>query len=596
VAGLQNALDIAQSDDTVVLDRGIDDAGVRVEVGSARLTLDLKGHTLRLGCLVLPGDANVTITGGTLRVDTTESDACKNMAAIGVPEGATLTITDADVTATASDGAGIGLGFGANTGESSGTVNIISGTVTALGSESAVTLDGGSLNIGAQGILVLPEYHRLYVPDGVTVMNAGVIRTDNVVGHGYLVRTGDSGTGKVANKGSILIRNVDPPEYGFVTGHNYLVRFHSATPTLGDVRVFAATFATGDRPLPDGAWTSTTGTVVTPDTDLSGIADDENGQLVVDVYQAPDTIVVAADHTKTTTEQPVTFTAIGFVGGQRWGVLTDGVLFAYGDGGPTSEHTHTFATGGTHHVTATWNGLTAAPITVQVADEVRIIADTALTTVGEPVTFTTTALDDGTDLADVTGKTAFTINGEPITGTQHTFTTGGTHQVTATWNDLTATTQVQVVDAIRITTDPATATTGQPVTLTVTAWGGGSNLGDITDDVSFTVGAGGTLHGNQVTFTADGDHTITATWGSLTASLTVHVNATPTPTPTPAPTPTPSVAPASAVKAETARAATPSGSLPATGTAAMPAALLAAFLLATGTGAWVVSRRRIARR
>lgn len=123
------------------------------------------------------------------------------------------------------------------------------GTSGTVGSFGTVTVTSGTLRVPAGTTVSVPNT----AGDEITVGASGVIDGGNVDGSIASPTYGTiTGAGQIANAGSIRLPT-DPALTAMVSNHNYLVEFDAnggtATPSTG-VRVYAASFAAGNRTLP----------------------------------------------------------------------------------------------------------------------------------------------------------------------------------------------------------------------------------------------------------------------------------------------------------------------------------------------------------
>jgi hypothetical protein len=359
--------------------------------------------TISGGTVTASSEAGPAIAGGVVHVSGGRVNAASITGAgiMGGIDGETVTISGGEVLAESSTGPGIladssskrevvvsggfvtarsvdGAGIGGSDSGGGGTVTIAGGSVvassvngSAVGRGRLETGSFGSLHIGAEGTLVLPDGARVLVPDDATIVNAGTIRGGEA-GAGTLSRDPvDGGTGEVHNSGSITLptNNVQPVAAGFVTVNNYDVRFESAFRSApAPVRVFAPTFADGARDLPRRSWVSDlgpNGVFVTSETRLEEFAVPSAGDQVVHLYDGPDAIAVATDRNSVVTGETVVASVVGMVGETPAFDLTRSAVLTSSSGDVFDGDRVTFTTGGTHAVTASWAGLEAkADVTV----------------------------------------------------------------------------------------------------------------------------------------------------------------------------------------------------------------------------------------
>ncbi|UFU06248.1 RCC1 domain-containing protein [Ruania halotolerans] len=239
--------------------------------------------------------------------------------------------------------------------------------------------------------------------------------------------------------------------------------------------------------------------------------------------------------------------------GNDLGDLTDGTTIEAPDsntGAQINGNTVTFTTAGTHTITATLDTdpeiTTTATVDVTAAPVAAIDLTPAHEQIvaGESVTYAVTGQDEfGNDLGDLTDTVTIEVPddaGADTNGDAITFTTAGTHTITATLDtdsDITTTATVDVTAAPAATIDLTPAheqiVAGESVTYAVTGQDEfGNDLGDLTDTVTIEVpdDAGADTNGDAITFTTAGTHTITATLDTdpeVATTATVHVTAAP---------------------------------------------------------------------
>ncbi|MBC9227070.1 hypothetical protein GL325_12095 [Aeromicrobium sp. 636] len=203
-----------------------------------------------------------------------------------------------------------------------------------------------------------------------------------------------------------------------------------------------------------------------------------------------------------------------------------------------------FTEAGTRIVTATHSNGTTATLAINVAvvlDEVVTLdlASTGTPAQGETITLTATGTDRfNNDLGDVTGDVTFTSSDptDVIDGDEISFTKAGKRTITATHtNGTVATLLVDVavvlgeVDGMEVGFTGA-ARQGDTIVLTVTGTDRfGNDLGDVTDDVTFTSSVPtDVIAGNRITFPHASPHTITATHtDGATSTLLIEVEPLP---------------------------------------------------------------------
>ncbi|MDD5075258.1 MAG: Ig-like domain-containing protein, partial [Candidatus Peribacteraceae bacterium] len=205
---------------------------------------------------------------------------------------------------------------------------------------------------------------------------------------------------------------------------------------------------------------------------------------------------------------------------------------------------HTFTTAGDYALTAHYvgdgnnYGSTSASAPIQVVDKASPTTNTVLSApnssiVGDPVTLTGSVTGGYNPTGSIeffdgiTSLGSATLSGGK-TSISFTFTTVGTHSLTATYSgdannntSTSATADLQVVDKASPTTNtvlsaPNSSIVGDPVTLTGSVTGGYNPTGSIEFfDGVFSLGTGALVGGSVsivYTFTSVGTHSLTATY------------------------------------------------------------------------------------
>ncbi|MDO9589827.1 MAG: InlB B-repeat-containing protein, partial [Microcella sp.] len=230
-----------------------------------------------------PG-GTTTISGGT--VTALGGYAAAGIGGGGRASGGATTISGGTVSVTGGEN-GSGIGSGASTvfnGQNGGTVSLTGGVVTVTGGYQAAAIGGGtnatggSVTIGADGDVTatggtpmsaiggglfstvfgsLDVSGRLTIPSGAkltipTGATATVTSTGTIAGGGAV-----NGAGAIVNGGSITntaVTNLaDTPGGLTITVNDYLVTFdgnHAGAAAIDPVRVYAATFDDGERSIP----------------------------------------------------------------------------------------------------------------------------------------------------------------------------------------------------------------------------------------------------------------------------------------------------------------------------------------------------------
>ena len=191
--------------DTYTLNRDLGDGTVALDI-NCDLTIDLAGFTLDTSHVTISSGNTLTLndsgTGGELIADGEEM----NNAGIGVPADAAFIINAGTVTATGGIwGAGIGGSRAVGTGEG-GTVTIAGGTVIATGGINAAGIGGGDQGAGgtitiAGGTVTATSNNNAagigggYGADGGTITIAGGTVTATGLNGGAGIGGGYDGTG-----------------------------------------------------------------------------------------------------------------------------------------------------------------------------------------------------------------------------------------------------------------------------------------------------------------------------------------------------------------------------------------------------------------
>jgi hypothetical protein len=228
--------------------------------------------------------------------------------------------------------------------------------------------------------------------------------------------------------------------------------------------------------------------------------------------------------------------------------------FSIAPDGTCSGDLCTPATWGPHTITGQYSAVSATgslvsgsastPIIVLPPASLRIVLpsvpDPSQVQAGQTVPVTVQRLlADGTVLDDVSNRATVTLGGKPCPGAVCTATAWGKWDVTAALDDLTASTEVFVNTgpAVSLQVKPHTSAfwdNEQAGSFTVEAVdAGGNGLEDLTADSSFAIAPDGTCTGNVCMPATGGSHTVTATYKSLTGSVTLDA-AEPIPTVAPA--------------------------------------------------------------
>jgi hypothetical protein len=219
------------------------------------------------------------------------------------------------------------------------------------------------------------------------------------------------------------------------------------------------------------------------------------------------------------------------------GDRTSATTFAISGSGPQSctDATCTATKVGDHTVTATVGILTdTSTLTVSPAGLARITVSPGARTItaGDSQDYAVEGFDSfDNSLGDRTSTTTFSISGpgSSCAGVSCTATAAGAHTVTATVGALTDTAALTVtpaaLDRIAVSPGSRTITAGDAQAYAVVGFDRYDNsLGDQASATTLAItGAGASCDAGSCTATKVGDHTVTATVGTLTDSATLSV-------------------------------------------------------------------------
>ncbi|WP_378143897.1 beta strand repeat-containing protein [Cnuibacter sp. UC19_7] len=242
----------------------------------------------------------------------------------------------------------------------------------------------------------------------------------------------------------------------------------------------------------------------------------------------------------------------------------------------------TFSGAGIRTIAATLDGVEATATVDVVAGPVAALTLTpssATVTQGDTLGFTVTAADSAGNPIDTTGAVLSSDNrADTISGTSVAFSGAGAHTITATLDGVTAAASITVTAGpaatLAITPSATSVDQGGTLTFAVTGADAAGNPVDTGTAVLTSSVDTDVIAGTAVTFPHASPHTITATLGGLTATVTIEV--IPAVAPSPAPTAPSSPAASAAGLADTGL---DSGTVGAAGAAALALLLAGAALL-----------------
>jgi plastocyanin len=222
--------------------------------------------------------------------------------------------------------------------------------------------------------------------------------------------------------------------------------------------------------------------------------------------------------------------------GNTWDVTADA---SYGidvaAGGNWAGNVYTSESAGDWTVSATHGTLSTTAVlhvTHGEATGLALSPDPATITAGQVVTYAATAQDAYGNQWDVTANAAFSIDataGGSWADNVYTSESAGDWTVSATHGDRSATATLHVIEGqiINIALTPAeeTVAAGERVTYTVSAEDAYGNTWDVTAQAGFDIdaAAGGNWAGNVYTSESAGDWTVSAIYGALSTTATLHV-------------------------------------------------------------------------
>lgn len=509
------------------------------------------------------GSGVILISGGTVDADSVQWGASIGSGINHVVD--TITISGGTVTARGSYfGAGIGGGYGGY----GGTINLNGGTIEAHQIYNGAAIgggaiaNGGTVTIGAgatvtaisdagsspmsvvgpgesgvsagsltvSGTLIVGTASTLSAAAGqtITVQTGGVIRGAGSV----------TGTGTFANHGSIQNTTVTAN----VTDHNYLVTFvpnrAAAVPAVSsDVRVYAATFADGDRALAAYASSSADWSLGGWSTTSTGPADFElttgltASRTLYGVWE-PYALAISPMFSTVTSGDTVTFSTEGVDQfGDGLGDVTASTSFTTDSPDTLVGSSITFLAAGVYTVTARIGGsATIAYVTVNPGplDHLVISPDADSVVAGNNTVFSVEGYDiGGNDLGDYTADVLWSSSEADI----HTLSDFyfqsplGIRDITATLGSISDSTTMTVLggDVAYLQISPVNPSldAGDSEAFTVNGFDVYDNdLGIYNSLVTFT---GATFAGATGTFNTAGDITVRAT---LTSDTSIYIETT----------------------------------------------------------------------
>jgi hypothetical protein len=424
----------------------------------------------------------VTVEGGSLTATGGVNGA--GIGGGGGGAGGSFTSVGGTITATGGFGAAA-IGGGGNGGGGGGNgsdVSIDSGSSVTVATSGSAVFGGGGTN-GSFGSLVIggtvTANSELQVPGGfdATVESSGIIQ-----GSGIL-----DGTGNVINDGTIKNTSVtdvlDTAGGLNITHHDYLVTFDgndaSATPPSTPVRLYATTFASGNRTIPTvtrtdwafSSWNSATDGTGTTFGTTSGVSGDRTAYA----QWTKESLVVTPSSSSVVAGASLTFTVEAFTPGNvSLGDYTSQVDFTTNDASdvidPIDPTTFSFTDAGTHVITATLQsdhtvvGTVEITVTPDIADIQTLTLTPSQTIVqqGGTVTFVTSGTDIyGNSLGNASSSATLTSNFavDQISGSSITFPHASTHIITSTIG--------RTSTSVDITVDPVLGLTGLNADLTL---------------------------------------------------------------------------------------------------------------------------------
>lgn len=466
---------------------GFGSAGIGGSDGGSGGSLDVQGGTVTaIGGVDSAGVGGSDSVGATVTVEGGSLTATGGFNGAGIgggfnENGGSFTSTGGTISATGGFGAAaIGGGGDSNTGAGGNGANVAIdfGSSVTVASTGSPAIGGGGTNNNFGSLVIggdLTLNSELLVPSGfdATVEATGVIQ-----GTGTL-----DGDGNVINHG--IIKNASVTDVLDTVGgltisdHDYLVEFDgndaSATPAFTGVRLYATTFATGNRTIPTvtrtgwafGSWNSAADGSGNEFVPTSGVS----GDRTVYAKWTKAHLVVTPSATPVEAGTEVTFTAEEFSPANvSLGDVTGQVTFSTNQPSDTIDGANpagfTLFTAGSDTITATLNSDADISGTVDVTvtpafDHIQTLTLTPSQTLvkqGGTVTFTTSGTDIyGNSLGNANSHATLTSNFavDQISGNSITFPHASSHIITSTIGATSTT--------VTITVDPVLGLTGVEV-------------------------------------------------------------------------------------------------------------------------------------
>ena len=497
---------------------GTNGAGIGGGGGNDNGTVVINGATVvatggtggaGIGGGVVGDGSNITISAGTVT-----ANGGGNAAGIGggnVGNGHDITISGGTVTATGgylfTGGAGIGGGGGRaawNLTFSGGTTSAFGATNAAgigtgeasTGTASAITIGVGAVvnaTSGGGGNPLSGYPYPSAVGGGENNISNGAVTiagTLNVFGHlrhnGYsgiggamtIESTGVLGgtadirgqNGQIINHGSItapnLVNSADTSGGVSVTDHSYLVSFLApgATPSGNSIRVYATSFAAGNRALwtdpvlagwiLDG-WNVQFGGPFTTTSALSANSTLTARWIAGSIVSSVDYVELNSNVVGLTAGNSVSFTVEGYDSADTdLGDFTTSATWTSSD--PTAVITgssFSFTKAGIHTITATVGAasdIATVTVAADVVDDVSLELSATTVKQGDSLTFEAWTVDQfGNHITNVSSTVVVTSDQptDVVTGTTVRFPHASPHVITATLGAFSASVLVQVSPA-----------------------------------------------------------------------------------------------------------------------------------------------------
>ncbi len=560
ITDLTTALaDCSSAPNTIVIGADIVAAATELQV-PCDTTIDLTTHDLTLLSIAIGTGVELTITGpsdGTEGLLTTNASGSLTQAGI-LTTGATLRVAGGAILATGGIyGGGIGAG---GIGQSAGELIVEGGTVTAVSGAvygSAIGGANGGGNPGGDGGVVTVTGGSVFAsttsPYGVAIgggagtpggRGADITVTGGVLtasgtgsgastlggGDAYGVSTGGAGSLTIGAEGAVVLSSgVGSGSTVFGPG---LSSFNVAQGAPGTVVV------DGDLRIPSGILRMPSGTSITVGA-TGRILGSELTPTVGASFVGPATITnngvialapaaeLVTGNSRTLTYSDATPSTTVF------GPTLDAGFRALADP-PTGTAWNTSPDG-----TGTWftgatdtSGSGTTPLFAAGAGSVAVSAEPAdlTATAGEPFTPPVTVLDSLGDPVSPQPAVTFASSDCPFTG-DAVFETAGVCTITATstWGPFSPATEFDITvvaadaDSLEITPSATSVAEGGSLSFTVTGEDEFGNAVDTRGVVLTSSVPTDVVDGLSVTFPTASPHTITATLGAVSASVTIDV-------------------------------------------------------------------------